>query len=178
MTKTMSNQAQAAKAIRNELKAAFPGVTFKVTSDSFSMGDSVDIRWTNGPTSEAVNAITRKYQYGHFDGMVDLYEYSNKRQDIPQSKFVQTDRGYTDDARRAALAYVNRYWGWDLRFIEREYRGRTWLEIDPDSDNSTGHGWQSQEVNAVLAKTSLTCPTCHAATLPGDAFCPQCGKEV
>lgn len=69
MTKTLSSQAAAAKAIRAELKAAFPGVTFKVTSKSFSMGNDVNIHWTDGPTTKEVDALVSKYEYGHFDGI-------------------------------------------------------------------------------------------------------------
>jgi glyceraldehyde-3-phosphate dehydrogenase/erythrose-4-phosphate dehydrogenase len=84
--------AQAATEIRKELKLKFPGFKFSVRSSNFSMGNSVDIDWTDGPTTEQVDAIVDKYQYGHFDGSIDMYEYSNKREDIPQAKFVQTQR--------------------------------------------------------------------------------------
>lgn len=84
--------AAAAKAIRGELKEAFPETKFKVTSTSFSMGDAVDVRWTGGPSVEEVEQFTRKYQYGHFDGMTDIYDMSNSRDDLPQAKYVQTHR--------------------------------------------------------------------------------------
>ena len=41
---------------------------------------------------EKVNEIIKKYQYGHFNGMEDIYEYSNSRDDIPQAKFVFVNR--------------------------------------------------------------------------------------
>lgn len=94
--RTLSSQAQAAKAIRAELKVAFKGVKFSVTSESYSMGDSVSVSWTNGPSRAEVDAITDKYQEGHFNGMIDSYEYSNKRADIPQVMFVHTTR-YTKE---------------------------------------------------------------------------------
>jgi hypothetical protein len=71
----ISSHARAAANMRSELTREFPGVRFSVRSDSFSGGSSVDVKWTNGPTSAEVNAIISKYQYGHFDGMIDLYEY-------------------------------------------------------------------------------------------------------
>jgi len=57
----------------------------------------VDINWTDGPTDDQVNKITKKYQYGHFDGMIDCYEYSNNREDIPQAKFVMCSRELSDE---------------------------------------------------------------------------------
>jgi len=95
--KELSQQAQAAKLIRKELKVAFPDIKFRVTSKGYSMGDNVRIMWVNGPTREQVQEISDKYQYGHFDGMIDCYEYSNTRKDIPQTKFVFTEREVTKD---------------------------------------------------------------------------------
>ena len=91
-----SSHAGAAAAIKAELKAAFPGIKFSVTSDSFSMGDSVHISWTDGPTTEEVKAISGKYQYGHFNGMEDIYEHTNRREDIPQSKYVSESRSKSE----------------------------------------------------------------------------------
>lgn len=94
--KKLSSHAAAAKAIREELKKAFPGIKFSVTSDSFSMGDSVHIDWTDGPTTNEVDSIVNKYQYGNFNGMEDMYENTNSREDIPQTKYVQTSRNKSD----------------------------------------------------------------------------------
>lgn len=95
----MTESAQAARAIRAELKTNFPSVTFSVRSRNFSMGDAVDIAYTDGPTLDAVQAITGKYQYGHFDGMTDMYEHSNSRKDIPQAKFVHARREMSPETR-------------------------------------------------------------------------------
>lgn len=87
-----SSHAAAAAAIREELKKVFPGIKFSVRSDSFSMGNSIDIEWTDGPTTDEVEKFSGKYQYGHFNGMEDIYEYSNRREDIPQAKYVSEHR--------------------------------------------------------------------------------------
>lgn len=99
--KKKSTHASCSAAIKAELKNIFPDVKFSVTSDSFSMGNSVRIAWNDGPTVEQVEEITGKYQYGHFDGMQDLYEYSNKRDDIPQAKYVTETRTMSDATRQA-----------------------------------------------------------------------------
>jgi len=104
-----SQHAGAAAAIKAELKAAFPGVKFSVTSDSFSMGDSVHITWTDGPTSKEVKAISGKYQYGHFNGMEDIYENTNSRDDIPQSKYVSESRSISDEIETILLPDAEKY---------------------------------------------------------------------
>ena len=102
----MKTAATAAKAIKNELKKQFPGIKFSVRSDNFAGGNSVDIEWMDGPTVEEVEQITDKYQYGHFDGMVDMYEYSNMRKDIPQAKYVMTDRRMSNFIRSQIAEYL------------------------------------------------------------------------
>lgn len=92
----LSNQAAAAAAIRTELKKAYPNCKFSVTSESFAGGDSVYISWTDGPTRDKVEAITSKYQYGSFNGMEDIYEYTNSREDLPQSKYVSESRSLSE----------------------------------------------------------------------------------
>lgn len=61
----------AAENIRRELKTAFPSVKFAVKKDGYN---AVTVKWTNGPTTAMVEAITGKYKAGSFDGMNDIYE--------------------------------------------------------------------------------------------------------
>lgn len=68
---------RAAKNLRKELRLTFPGVKFSVTSDRFSGGDSVSIRWTLGPSGEEVRKITDKYESGTFDAMTDCGGYDH-----------------------------------------------------------------------------------------------------
>ena len=114
MTKTMSSHAAAAKAIRQELKEAFPETTFSVRSKSYSGGSSVYADWTDGPRSEDVHKIIDKYQYGHFDGMIDLYEYSNTRDDIPQVMFVLPQRSMSDELGARIKKDIGKRFGVDM----------------------------------------------------------------
>lgn len=104
--KKLSSHAAAAKAIREELKKEFPGVSFSVTSESFSMGNSVHISWTDGAIREQVEKFTGKYQYGHFDGMTDMYEYTNSRDDIPQAKYIQESRSMSKETENILLPFA------------------------------------------------------------------------
>jgi hypothetical protein len=97
---TTSTAANCAAAVKEELKTAFPHVKFSVTSDTFSGGNAVRIGWNDGPTLRQVEDLTGKYQYGHFDGMQDLYEYSNTRADIPQAKYVNPERRMSAETRQ------------------------------------------------------------------------------
>jgi hypothetical protein len=103
-----SEHARCAKQIKIKLKHAFPTVEFSVKSSSFAGGNSVDVTWHNGPTSEQVAKITHEYQYGHFDGMTDSYEYSNTRKDIPQTKYLHLNRFPSDAIKEQVFQYLKR----------------------------------------------------------------------
>ena len=66
--------AETAKLIRKDLKQAFPGVKFSVRSNTYAGGASIDVGWTDGPTTGQVQKVTSIYESRGFDGMVD-YAY-------------------------------------------------------------------------------------------------------
>lgn len=68
--------AETAKLIRAALKREFPGVKFSVRSDTYSMGASIRVRWTDGPTSSEVDRVAGVFAGADFDGMVDLKVYA------------------------------------------------------------------------------------------------------
>lgn len=122
--KTLSDYAAAAKAIRIELKKAFPGVIFHVHYKGYSMGDHVNISWDDGPTDKSVEALTKKYQMGNVDSRQDIYEYDNCRSDIPQSKYVFTNRRMSDKVEVILSKRLAEYWGVDMN-DEKAVKSRT-----------------------------------------------------
>ena len=118
--------AQAAAMIRAELKKN--GIKAQVKSRNFSMGDAVDVRLLADYCPATVAKITEfcgRFQYGHFDGMTDMYEYSNRNDAIPQAKFVHVETRYSDELRAAARDYVA-----NIRGIqEYEIEHYVWLAI-------------------------------------------------
>ena len=107
-----SSHAAASAAIKADLAKAFPDVKFSVRSSSFAGGDSVHISWADGATVAQVEAISQKYQYGRFNGMEDIYEYTNTREDIPQAKYVSEQREISQtikDEVKAQLMTLKKY---------------------------------------------------------------------
>jgi hypothetical protein len=105
MTKQLSNHAAAAKQIRAELKKHNINAVVRADGKGTS---SVDVYLVDAlpATVEQVRAFARQYQYGHFDGMQDLYEYSNRRDDLPQVRFVTVHNRHSDEVRQAAWDYL------------------------------------------------------------------------
>jgi len=115
----------AAKNIRIELKAEFPGVKFAVRTSRFSGGDSIDISWTDGPTTKQVESITSQYQAGTFDGMTDCYDYEHSAwtDAFGDGKYVHTQRSYSDSVVRQVITDVcTRLGGMDAIPEVQDYR--------------------------------------------------------
>lgn len=106
MTKQLSQHAAAAKAIRAELKKN--GIKASVRASSASMTSAVRVELIDElpATVEQIDAFASQFQYGHFDGMTDCYEYSNSRDDIPQVKHVFVNVSFSDEIRQAAWDYA------------------------------------------------------------------------
>lgn len=62
---------ETAKLVRRALKEAFPTIKFSVRSDTYAGGASIDVNWTDGPATEDVEAVAKRFQGGYFDGMTD-----------------------------------------------------------------------------------------------------------
>ncbi len=115
--------------IRTELKRAFPGVVFRVTSNSYAGGCSIRIAWTDGPCTRAVDEVAGKYQTCDFDGMQDLETYRDRvfSDVFGGAKYVQTERDSTPEGMREAWKRAGRteeipfddhgsiLWGWEWR---------------------------------------------------------------
>lgn len=105
----ISEHAKTAKALRQYCKSL--GVPASATSDSFSMGNSVTVRIADCSPDLAnkIKAKGQEHQYGHFNGMEDIYEYSNKNEDIPQAKYVSVELSFSDELKQSAWDAVRSY---------------------------------------------------------------------
>lgn len=120
----------ATKNMRIELKRAWPGIRFSIKSSRYTGGDSIRVRWTDGPTSKEVDSIVGKYKAGSFDGMTDCYEYDSTgwTRVFGDAQFVFTEREYSDALVAEAIDCVcNFYYGRERPFTVEDYRrGRIW----------------------------------------------------
>ena len=84
-----SEVVRCAAEIRKILKEK--NIKASVRSKQYSMGNNVDVEIKEIIDPEVYKTLKEelaKYKYGHFDGMYDIYENSNLREDIPQTKFL------------------------------------------------------------------------------------------
>lgn len=138
----------AARNIRIELKRAFPGVKFSVTSEAYSMGNSIDISWTDGPTTKQVEAISNKYESGNFDGMTDCYNYEGSpfKDVFGESKYIHESRQFSEKLfNKAVLKIADEYGIRDIPDWEEYQNGRCYgSPMSNDPFDHAGHwSWQS-----------------------------------
>jgi hypothetical protein len=70
--------AETAVMIRKALAEAFPGIKFSVRGRHYSNGSSVDVTWTDGPTSNEVREVARQYEDADFDSSTDSRTYKQR----------------------------------------------------------------------------------------------------
>jgi hypothetical protein len=116
-----TNASKAAKEIKSILKKNFPNLMFSVKSMSYSMGDKVSVSYEDGPMTSDVEKLISQYQYGNFNGMEDIYEYSNVREDIPQTKYLFVERQMSDKVREEIVSYLIGYYGLETGTTYNDY---------------------------------------------------------
>lgn len=120
----MTNQAirltcaETSKMIRKDLKQ-FNGVKFSVRSHTYSLGASIRIEWTHGPTRKEVGAVIEKYIGADFDGMTDSatyrgpFEVDGVKYDSG-ADYIFLEREYTEQRTDAAVEAVAKYYDVEL----------------------------------------------------------------
>lgn len=142
-----SGRITATKNIRIELKRAFPGVKFSVSSRTFSMGDSIDVSWTDGPTSKLVNKIINKYSGGSFDGMTDSYTYSHDAwtDAFGDAKYVHGTRHFSDALVNLSIATLAKKFGCATLPTAEDYRSGKLYNVTPiiHGEDNISCAWSS-----------------------------------
>jgi len=93
--------AEVAKIVRANLKEQFPAYKFSVRTSRYSMGSSVSVTWTDGPTTPAVNAVIKGYERVDYDDYVGEILSGGNR-------FVQAHRRLSDRSRERLNAWAER----------------------------------------------------------------------
>ena len=92
-----------AKLIRHRLKTVWPAVKFSVRCDGY---DCVNVGWTDGPTQRAVQAEIDAYEFGGFDGSIDL-AYSADNWLHPDGRMEAAASRGTEGSMGAVAGYVS-----------------------------------------------------------------------
>lgn len=102
-----------------------------------------NVRWTDGPTVGQVEAITKAYQGGSFDGMADIYNYARDAwtDAFGDAKYTFADRNNSAAAVESAIRTVFARYPGNLAEIERPsaeqfLTGKLWSVVVPGLNDS------------------------------------------
>lgn len=85
----ISGVAKDARSLKQELKRLFPSSRFSVVSDTFSGGESIDVRWNDGPSYDMVKRIADSFSHSEF-------------------RFVLCHQGFTQKFLDEAIAFTEK----------------------------------------------------------------------
>lgn len=149
-TNALAGYVLAAKNIRKELAIAFPGVKFSVRGKSYSMGNSIRVEWTDGPTVKQVDKIVDKYSAGTFDGMTDCYNYSKTdfNKTFGSSKYIMPNRHYSDKLIAKAIEELTAEYASakDPAPSVNDYKMGYATNVTPMGNTNGSHHWSWQSV--------------------------------
>ena len=125
--KKLSKAAQVSKLLKAKAKSL--GLEVRASSKNFSGGNSVDIKVLKGSdkSSNELKEYSSQFKEGKFDGMNDIYEYTNSRDDIPQTKYLFID----DDRASEILKYYDEnIWKTEKKWMwfDNELRSYEWIK--------------------------------------------------
>jgi hypothetical protein len=108
---TVSNgkydSAPVSKNIKTILSRLWPSIKWSVTHESFSMGDSVSVKWIDGPSEKQVENTVGCFVNSRFDGMTDMSEYvSNSMHVFGSTKFMHYRRAFSQEKINSLLPAV------------------------------------------------------------------------
>jgi len=81
-----------AKIIRLALAEKFPATKFQIKTRKYAGGCSIDIDWTDGPNTTAIEAAIINLEGSKFDGMIDM-KTNNRHYITPEGVFFGGTNG-------------------------------------------------------------------------------------
>lgn len=75
--------------IKSHCLKTWPISKIEVVTDVYSMGSSMDVKYYSPEKIDELESFIDNFQYGHFNGMEDMYEYSNSQDIIIDGHILQ-----------------------------------------------------------------------------------------
>lgn len=189
MSKKYLSCAETSKLARLILKETFPGIKFSVRSDTYSMGASMRVGWTDGPTEKQVKHAVEPLEGAYFDGMIDYKGYISAELDGESvhfgADFIFCDRMYSEQTTQAIINRLAiKYHASNTPSAEDFNQGRAY-NVSPF--NNWGHvhanAWQGLIHAARHGFTLFPCPrpskTRDRVKVTGDdGYSRQCGAGI
>jgi hypothetical protein len=141
------------KIARARLAESWPGVIFSVRKSPSTHSDDIRVSWTDGPTTEQVEALIGSLHSGEFDGMTDL-AYDNGQPYA--NNFMMCERHESAALLTKAAKQVCDKYGLTMPEVKTYPSGHAELVISPELDRAAyeaAHIYFNQLVWRIVQKT-------------------------
>ncbi|WP_369910581.1 LPD29 domain-containing protein [Xanthomonas hydrangeae] len=120
---------RAAANIRRDLKKAFPGTKFSVRTPNHN---HIKIQWEDGPCTDDVDTVSKRYKLGSFDTYTDCYAYRRSAwcDVFGGAEHVHTARSSSD----ALITYA-------IEFVQSQYAHQLGSVVPTVSEYRRGCYW-------------------------------------
>jgi len=169
---------EAAKLLRRELREKFAGVKFSVRIDRFSMGESIDVRWLDGPATLLVDSIVDKYSDIDRDPATGEILSGGNR-------YANTARKYSPEIQAKVTEEFNagKYPGypteWNVLCMTDFYQGKAPRTYSREEIRALKEKNQPR-LDLVMERALNSCNSCDAeVTTPNPrGYCTRCLEET
>jgi len=124
-----------AKLIRERLKDKFPGVEFRVKTSRYSMGESIDVFWTDGPALDKVEPLSTDFEDLNRDPSTGEILCGGNSHVFAQRTIRPETQKKIDDGVRAK-------YGQDLKDWDQVFQSQRWqVSRSTDFPNQPAPNW-------------------------------------
>jgi len=124
-----------AKLIRQRLAEKFPGVDFRVKTKRYSMGESVDVYWTDGPALDKVEPLLTPFEDLNMDSSTGEILCGGNSHVFAQRTIRPETQKKIDDSVRAK-------YGQDLKDWDQVFQSQRWqVSRSTDFPNQPAPNW-------------------------------------
>jgi hypothetical protein len=130
-----------AKLIRQRLAEKFPGVDFRVKTKRYSMGESVDVYWTDGPALDKVEPLLTPFEDLNMDPSTGEILCGGNSHVFAQRTIRPETQTKIDDSVRAK-------YGQDLKDWDQVFQSQRWqVSRSTDFPNQPAPNWSKPKPN-------------------------------
>ena len=148
-----------AKLIRQRLAEKFPGVDFRVKTKRYSMGESVDVYWTDGPALDKVEPLLTPFEDINMDSSTgEILCGGNSHVFAQRTIRPETQKKIDDDVRAK--------YGQDLKDWDQVFQSQRWqVSRSTDFPNQPAPNWSTPKPNPAKKNDFRSMSTAEAVRL-------------
>ena len=148
-----------AKLIRQRLAEKFPGVDFRVKTKRYSMGESVDVYWTDGPALDKVEPLLTPFEDLNMDSSTGEILCGGNSHVFAQRTIRPETQKKIDDSVRAK-------YGQELKDWDQVFQSQRWqVSRSTDFPNQPAPKWSKPKPNPAKNNDFSSMSTAEAVRL-------------